>query len=51
MRFFAVLLLPLVIPPAPARAEDDGARAFMPCRACHSLNPAERGLPGPNLSG
>ena len=24
---------------------------FTPCRACHSLDPAERGLPGPNLSG
>src|SRR6266545_8154310 len=32
-------------------AAEDGARAFTPCRACHSLDPAERGLPGPNLSG
>ena len=29
----------------------DGARLFAPCRACHSLDPAERGLPGPNLAG
>jgi cytochrome c len=43
-----VLLLSL---PAAALAEEDGARAFTPCRACHSLDPAERGLPGPNLSG
>jgi cytochrome c len=48
---FAVpLLLPLLLP-APANAEGDGARAFTPCRACHSLDPAERNLPGPNLSG
>jgi len=36
---------------APASAEEDGARLFKPCRACHSLDPAERGLPGPNLAG
>ena len=36
---------------ASARAEQDGARLFTPCRACHSLDPNERGLPGPNLSG
>jgi cytochrome c len=44
---FALLLLAS----APAIAEEDGARLFTPCRACHSLDPAERGLPGPNLSG
>ena len=50
MRSFAVLLLiPILLPP-PAMAED-GAQAFTPCRACHSLDPAERNLPGPNLSG
>ena len=50
MRSFAVLLLlPMLLPP-PAMAED-GAQAFTPCRACHSLDPAERNLPGPNLSG
>ena len=37
--------------PASVAAEENGARAFTPCRACHSLDPAERGLPGPNLSG
>ena len=37
--------------PASAAAEENGARAFTPCRACHSLDPAERGLPGPNLAG
>ena len=44
---FALLLLAS----APAIAEEDGARLFTPCRACHSLDPAERNLPGPNLSG
>ena len=49
MRLFAVLLLLLSSPAAAASAED-GARLFAPCRACHSLDPAERGLPGPNLA-
>jgi cytochrome c len=30
-------------------APDAGARAFQKCYACHSVDPAERGLPGPNL--
>ena len=51
MRFFASLLLPVMLTAAPAAAEQDGARLFAPCRACHSLDPAERGLPGPNLAG
>jgi cytochrome c len=47
VRLFAVLpLLSLLLP-----AEENGVRAFTPCRACHSLDPAERNLPGPNLSG
>jgi cytochrome c len=50
VRFFAVLLLVSILLPLPAMAED-GAQAFTPCRACHSLDPAERNLPGPNLSG
>jgi cytochrome c len=29
----------------------DGARLFQRCYACHSLDPAERNLPGPNLLG
>ena len=51
MKSFAVLLLLSLLLPASAAAEENGARAFAPCRACHSLDPAERGLPGPNLSG
>ena len=50
MRLLAVLLLVTILLPPSAMAED-GARAFTPCRACHSLDPAERNLPGPNLSG
>ena len=49
MKFPVVVLLLSL--PAAALAEEDGARAFTPCRACHSLDPAERNLPGPNLSG
>jgi cytochrome c len=50
VRLFALLLLPMLAS-APASADEDGARLFAPCRACHSLDPAERGLPGPNLAG
>ena len=50
MRFFAALLL-LPVASAPAAAEDAGERLFAPCRACHSLDPSEQGLPGPNLAG
>jgi cytochrome c len=45
---FVVLLM---LTSAAALAEEAGARLFEPCRACHSLDPDERGLPGPNLSG
>jgi cytochrome c len=46
VRSFAVLLLMAILLPPSAMAED-GAQAFTPCRACHSLDPAERNLPGP----
>ena len=48
MKFSACLLLLLI--PVSASAED-GAKLFTPCRACHSLDPADQGLPGPNLHG
>jgi cytochrome c len=48
VRSLAILLLVLI--PVSASAED-GAKLFTPCRACHSLDPADQGLPGPNLSG
>jgi cytochrome c len=51
VRWFAFLLLLPTLASAPSSAEEDGARLFTPCRACHSLDPAESGLPGPNLSG
>jgi cytochrome c len=51
VRFFAGLLLLAMLTAAPVTAEENGARLFAPCRACHSLDPAERGLPGPNLAG
>jgi cytochrome c len=51
VRLFALLLLMPILLPASAAAEENGVRAFTPCRACHSLDPAERNLPGPNLSG
>ena len=51
MRLFAVLLMLLTLASASASADEDGARLFTPCRACHSLDPAEPGLPGPNLAG
>ena len=48
MKFLACFMLLLI--PVSASAED-GARLFTPCRACHSLDPADQGLPGPNLAG
>ena len=38
----------------PARAEGDaaqGGRVFQRCYSCHSVNPEERNLQGPNLAG
>jgi cytochrome c len=34
-----------------AAAAEDGEKLFTPCRACHSLDPAEHNMPGPHLSG
>jgi cytochrome c len=51
VRFFAVLLSLAILAATPVGAEQNGERLFAPCRACHSLDPAERGLPGPNLNG
>jgi cytochrome c len=44
-------LLPLLALLPAAAAQEDGARLFEPCRACHSLDPAAQRMPGPNLSG
>jgi cytochrome c len=51
VRYFAGLLLLAMLTAAPAAAEENGEHLFAPCRACHSLDPAEPGLPGPNLVG
>jgi cytochrome c len=51
VRSFALLLLLSLLQSASATAEENGVRAFTPCRACHSLDAAERNRPGPNLSG
>lgn len=37
-----------VLAPPP---EAEGQRVFQRCYGCHSVNPRERGLPGPNLAG
>ena len=49
MKFFTGLLLLSIV--APAAAAEQGERLFAPCRACHRLDPAEQGRPGPNLAG
>lgn len=49
MRLPIVLLLILV--PVSASSAEDGEKLFTICRACHGLDPADQGLPGPNLSG
>jgi cytochrome c len=36
---------------AASAAGPDGARLFQRCYACHSVEPGETGLPGPNLAG
>lgn len=47
------LLLVMLLAPAAATAGDAGRgeRVFQRCYACHSVDPAETGLPGPNLHG
>lgn len=45
------LALAFLLAMSVSAAAEDGAKLFTPCRACHSLEPGENGLPGPNLSG
>lgn len=47
-RLLALLLLALT---SGAGIADDGSTLFEPCRACHSLDPGARPMPGPNLAG
>jgi cytochrome c len=51
VKLATLLLTGLMLASGSAAAEDAGARLFEPCRACHSLDKAERNLPGPNLAG
>jgi cytochrome c len=55
VRFFAALLLlfvfAVILAAAPAAADNAAERHFAACRACHSLDPAAQGLPGPHLKG
>jgi cytochrome c len=56
-RSWSALLLALAFVGAPARAGiepgdvEKGARAFLPCSACHSVAPGGAALIGPNLNG
>lgn len=56
-RSWSALLLALAVASAPARAEigpgdvEAGAKAFLPCSACHSVAPGGAALIGPNLNG
>ncbi len=50
MRSMIALVLALASGPALA-AEPQGEAVFQRCYACHSVDPADRGLPAPNLAG
>jgi cytochrome c len=50
-QFPLALLLLCVLLAETSRADERGRAAFEPCRACHALDPAARGLAGPNLAG
>lgn len=47
----AAELAAALIVAALAAAAPDGAQLFQRCIACHSVDPGERGLQGPNLAG
>ncbi len=47
----AILLLCLLAGCGSAAADTLGRTLFEPCRACHALDPAARGMAGPNLAG
>lgn len=54
MRRLIAALLAGACAASPAAADplvERGRRVFQTCYACHSVDPAERGLPGPNLAG
>ena len=43
--------LSLLVAMLASGAAADDAALFTPCRACHSLDPAAKIMPGPNLAG
>lgn len=50
--FFSVVSVVILSFPADAQqARDEGERAFQKCYACHSVDPRETDLSGPNLAG
>lgn len=48
---FAAMVSAAAALPASAGDPARGERVFQRCYACHSIEPAETGLPGPNLHG
>lgn len=44
-------LIAIGLAPVAAKAVEPGPALFEPCRACHALDPAARGMAGPNLTG
>jgi len=51
LRGLALAITILAAAPAVGAQAPAGPRLFQRCYACHSLDPAERGLSGPNLRG
>lgn len=48
---FALALAVFAVVSGAKAQTPDGARIFQRCFACHSLDPADRNLPGPTLRG
>ena len=46
-----ILVAGLVLAASQVSAQTPGERVFQQCFACHSVDKAEAGLPGPNLAG
>jgi cytochrome c len=53
--FFFVSVLSVssvvILSPSAAQQRDEGERAFQKCYSCHSVDPNEKDLSGPNLAG
>jgi cytochrome c len=48
---FFVLSVFFLLSSASAQQRDEGERAFQKCYSCHSVDPKEKDLSGPNLAG